>query len=174
MAVVTLGSYSGTEFAPIDGKQRIAVPSEFRNNVPLNADGQRVLWVGIHERLPCLVAFGQDQFDLLKAEIQEERAEARARGVDFDLDEASRQRFEFTKAYTLDDSGRFLPYFAHRDLTEGSGGQDFTSGACAFVGLGRRFEIWWLPTLANCEEVNPLRRRVAASWEAARAKGRGK
>src|SRR3546814_13542880 len=56
MAIVTPGQYAGTNFAAIDGKGRIAVPSQFRNNVPLNADGQRVLWVGFHEKLPCLVA----------------------------------------------------------------------------------------------------------------------
>ncbi len=36
MAVVTPGRYSGTNFAAIDGKGRIAVPSQFRNNVRIN------------------------------------------------------------------------------------------------------------------------------------------
>ena len=49
MAIVTPGQYAGTNFAAIDGKGRVAVPSQFRNNVPLTADGQRVLWVGFHE-----------------------------------------------------------------------------------------------------------------------------
>ena len=36
MAIVTPGQYAGTSFAAIDGKGRIAVPSQFRNNVPPN------------------------------------------------------------------------------------------------------------------------------------------
>ena len=32
MAIVTPGQYAGTNFAAIDGKGRIAVPSQFRNN----------------------------------------------------------------------------------------------------------------------------------------------
>src|SRR3546814_3870348 len=94
MAVVTPGRYSGTNFAVIDGKGRIAVPSQFRNNVPLNADGQRVLWVGFHEKLPCLVAYGQDQYDRLSDEIERDRAAALARNLDFDEDEAFKQRSE--------------------------------------------------------------------------------
>lgn len=172
MAVVTPGSYSGTEFAAIDGKGRIAVPSEFRNNVPLNADGQRVLWVSFHEKLPCLVAYGQDQYDRLSGEIERDRETARQRNLDFDEDAEFKKRFEFAKAYTLDDSGRFLPGFSHRDLTEESAGQAYENGACAFVGAGRRFEIWWLPELARCEEANPRLRRMGSAWEAAKGKGR--
>ena len=77
MAIVTPGQYAGTSFAAIDGKGRIAVPSQFRNNVPLIADGQRVLWVGFHEKLPCLVAYGQDQYDRLNGEIERDRETAR-------------------------------------------------------------------------------------------------
>src|SRR3546814_6993312 len=106
MAIVTPGRYSGTNFAAIDGKGRIAVPSQFRNNVPLNADGQRVLWVGFHEKLPCLVGYGQDQYDRLSDEIERDRDTALARNLDFDEDEAFKQRFSYTEAYTLDDSGR--------------------------------------------------------------------
>src|SRR3546814_15099694 len=79
MAIVTPGQYAGTNFAAIDGKGRIAVPSQFRNNVPLNADGQRVLWVGFHEKLPCLVAYGQDQYDRLNDEIERELGGASCR-----------------------------------------------------------------------------------------------
>src|SRR3546814_4073748 len=87
MAIVTPGQYAGTNFASIDGKGRIAVPSQFRNNVPLNADGQRVLWVGFHEKLPCLVAYGQDQYDRLNGEIERDRETARLRNLDFRSEE---------------------------------------------------------------------------------------
>ncbi|SNS61993.1 division/cell wall cluster transcriptional repressor MraZ [Sphingopyxis indica] len=165
MAVVTPGRYSGTNFAVIDGKGRIAVPSQFRNNVPLNADGQRVLWVGFHEKLPCLVAYGQDQYDRLSDEIERDRAAALARNLDFDEDEAFKQRFSYTEAYTLDDSGRFLPNFTARDRVG-------ETGATAFVGSGRRFEIWWLPTLAECAAADPVLQRLAANW--AETKGRAR
>lgn len=165
MAVVTPGRYSGTNFAAIDGKGRTAVPSQFRNNVPLNADGQRVLWVGFHEKLPCLVAYGQDQYDRLSDEIERDRETALARNLDFDEDEAFKKRFSYTEAYTLDDSGRFLPNFTARDRVG-------DIGATAFVGSGRRFEIWWLPTLAECAEADPVLRRLAAAWDETKGKGR--
>ena len=165
MAVVTPGRYSGTNFAAIDGKGRTAVPSQFRNNVPLNADGQRVLWVGFHEKLPCLVAYGQDQYDRLSDEIERDRETALARNLDFDEDEAFKKRFSYTEAYTLDDSGRFLPNFTARDRVG-------EAGATAFVGTGRRFEIWWLPTIAECAEVDPVLKRLAAAWAETKGKGR--
>jgi MraZ protein len=165
MAVVTPGRYSGTNFAAIDGKGRIAVPSQFRNNVPLNADGQRVLWVGFHEKLPCLVAYGQDQYDRLSDEIERDRDTALARNLDFDEDEAFKKRFSYTEAYTLDDSGRFLPNFTARDRVG-------EVGATAFVGSGRRFEIWWLPSLGECVEADPVLKRLASAWEETKGKAR--
>ena len=165
MAVVTPGQYAGTNFAAIDGKGRIAVPSQFRNNVPLTADGQRVLWVGFHEKLPCLVAYGQDQYDRLNGEIERDRETARLRNLDFDEDAEFKKRFSYTEPYTLDDSGRFLPSFIHRDRVG-------EAGATAFVGSGRRFEIWWLPTVAECVDADPVLQRLAAAWDAAKGKGR--
>src|SRR3546814_4042178 len=103
MAIVTPGQYAGTNFAAIDGKGRIAVPSQFRNNVPLNADGQRVLWVGFHEKLPCLVAYGQDQYDRLNGEIERDRETARLRNLDFDEDAEFKKRLSYTEPYPLDD-----------------------------------------------------------------------
>ena len=165
MAIVTPGQYPSTNFAAIDGKGRIAVPSQFRNNVPLTAEGQRVLWVGFHEKLPCLVAYGQDQYDRLSSEIERDRDTAGLRNLDFDEDAASKKRFSYTEPYALDDSGRFLPSFIHRDRVG-------ETGATAFVGSGRRFEIWWLPTLAECAEADPVLQRLAASWDATKGRGR--
>src|SRR3546814_18873004 len=73
MAIVTPGQYAGTNFAAIDGKARIAVPSQFRKNVPPNAPRQRVLWAGFPEKLPCLVTAGQAQYDRLNADIAADR-----------------------------------------------------------------------------------------------------
>src|SRR3546814_12988069 len=140
MGVVTPGRYSCTNFAAMDGKGRIAVPSQFRNNVPLNADGQRVLWVGFHEKLPCLVGSGQDQYDRLSDEIERDRDTALARNLDFDVDEAFKQRFRYTEAYTLHDSGRFLPTFPARDRIG-------DPVATAFVGSGPSVDIRCLPAL---------------------------
>ena len=41
-----------------------------------------------------------------------------------------------------------------------------------FVGSGRRLEIWWLPTLAECVDADPVLQRLAASWDQAKGKGR--
>src|SRR3546814_7986203 len=51
----------------------------------------------------------------LSDEIERDRDTALARNLDFDEDEAFKQRFSYTEAYTLDDSGRFLPNFTARD-----------------------------------------------------------
>src|SRR3546814_14433002 len=90
-------------------------------------------------------------------EIERDRDTALARNLDFDEDEAFKQRFSYTEAYTLDDSGRFLPNFTARDRIG-------DAGATAFVGSGRRFEIWWLPTLAECVDADPVLPRLAAHW----------
>src|SRR3546814_3654169 len=156
MANGTPGQDAGTNSVASDGKGRIAVPSQFRNNVPLNADGQRVLWVGFHEKLPCLVAYGQDQYDRLNGEIERDRETARLRNLDFDEDAEFKKRFSYTAPYTLDDSGRFLPSFIHCDRVA-------DAGATAFVGSGRRLEIWWLPTLAECAGPEPVLPRLSAS-----------
>lgn len=164
MAIVTPGRYSGTSFAAVDGKGRVAVPASLRNNVPLTEDGERVLWVGHHEHLPCLVAYGNDQFDRLNGEIERDRQTALTRNQDFDEDDAFKQRFKFTDPYILDGSGRFLPNFTARELVG-------DNGATAFVGSGRRFEIWWLPTLIDSTVADPVLRRLAQAFT---EKGKGR
>ena len=124
-----------------------------------------MLWVGFHEKLPCLVAYGQDQYDRLSGEIERDRDTALTRNLDFDEDEAFKKRFSYTEAYTLDDSGRFLPNFTARDRVG-------EAGATAFVGSGRRFEIWWLPSLAECVEADPVLKRLATAWEETKGKAR--
>src|SRR3546814_9506552 len=136
----------------------IAGASQCRNNMPLNADGRRVLWVVFQEKLPGRVAYGQNQYDRLNGEIERDRETARLRNLDFDEDAEFKKRFSYTEPYTLDDSGRFLPSFIHRDRVG-------DAGATAFVGSGRRLEIWWLPALAECAEADPVLQRLAASWD---------
>ncbi|MBL8649817.1 MAG: division/cell wall cluster transcriptional repressor MraZ [Sphingopyxis sp.] len=177
MAIITPGRYTGTDFAPIDGKGRIAVPSQFRNNVPLNADGQRVLWCNYHEDLPCLIAYGHDQQDRLNGEVDADRLAMRQRDPGAAKADQFKSSYDFAYAYTLDESGRFLPHFSHRDVPEDDcyadlGPMSFAGGACAFVGAGHCFEIWWLPLLAQCDAANPRLRRVAAAWNAEKGAGR--
>lgn len=158
MGLVTPGQYSGTSFAVIDGKGRIAVPAALRNNVPGTLVGdrdERVLWVGFHDKLPCLVAFGQDQHDRLRGEIEMQRAEARALAREFDEDIEYKKRFSWTEHYILDGSGRFSPTTTHRRRSG-------TSGPVAFVGAGKRFEIWSLAKLVDCELADPELREIAA------------
>lgn len=158
MALVTPGLYSGTSFAVIDGKGRIAVPAGLRCNIVETLVGdrnERILWVGHHEKLPCLVAFGQDQHDRLRDEIEVKRAEARELRREFDEDDESRKRFSWTEHYVLDGSGRFSPSTTHRRRCG-------TKGHLAFVGVGKRFEIWALPKLVACELADPELREIAA------------
>ncbi len=163
MAIVTPGRYSGTSFAGLDGKSRVAVPSNLRGNIPLaNVDGrdERVLWVGYHDRLPCLVAFGQDQYDRLTAEIEVERTSARELKQVFDEEAEFKKRFSWTDPYALDGSGRFIPNAMHRRRSG-------TKGLVTFVGAGKRFEIWSAATLADCELADPELRAVAREMLAA-------
>lgn len=158
MALVTPGLYSGTSFAVIDGKGRIAVPAALRNNVPEAAVGERnerVLWVGFHDQLPCLVAFGQDQYDRLIGEMDTQRLEARDLRVEFKEDAEYKKRFSWTDHYILDGSGRFSPSATHKRRSG-------PSGPIAFVGAGKRFEIWSLAKLVACEQADADLREMAA------------
>jgi MraZ protein len=158
VALVTPGIYSGTSFAVIDGKGRVAVPASLRNNVPEIEIGdrkERVLWVGRHEKLKCLIAFGQNQYDNLTAEIEVQRAEARELRREFDEDAEQKKRFQWLESFVLDGSGRFSPTPTLRRYCG-------MSGPVAFVGAGKRFEIWSLATLAECADVDPDLREIAA------------
>jgi MraZ protein len=158
VALVTPGLYSGTSFAVIDGKGRLAVPVGLRNNIPETAVGdrnERVLWVGFHEKMPCLVAFGQDQHTKLGSEIETQRAEARALVREFDEDAEYKKRFSWIEHYILDGSGRFSPTATHRRRCG-------HSGPVAFVGAGKRFEIWSLAKLVDCDAADADLREMAA------------
>lgn len=158
MAEAKPAIYSGTSFAVIDGKGRIAVPAGLRNIVPeIEADGrrERLLYVGHHEKLPCLVAYGQDRYDLLTQEIEDRRMEARELRVEFDPDTEHKKRFAWTERYVLDGSGRFSPSTTHRRRCG-------TAGTLAFVGAGRRFEIWSLTRLVDCPDADPDLKEIAA------------
>ena len=163
----TQGLYAGTSFAALDGKGRVAIPATLRNSVPTVHDAdkgrdERVLWVTAHESLPCLVAYGDDHFAAIPAEIERQEELAVARGEPFDKDAAFKKRFGFAESYTLDGSGRFIPSAMHRTLGE-------LSGLICFHGAGRRFEIWSVDALLSDETVDPILRRLASA--AAKAAG---
>lgn len=156
MALVTPGQYSGTSFAVIDGKQRVAVPAGLRNSVPeIGERKDRILWVGYHDKLPCLVAFGQDQYDRLQSEIETQRSEARELRIPFDEDAEAKKRFSWLEPYVLDGSGRFSPSATHKRRCG-------TAGPTAFVGAGKRFEIWSVFKLAECADADADLREIAA------------
>lgn len=162
MALVTSGLYSGTSFALIDGKGRVAVPAALRNNVPeamVGERNERVLWVGFHEKLPCLVAFGQDQYDRLRDEIEIQRIEARELRRAFEEDSEYKKRFSWTEKYILDGSGRFSPSATHKRRCG-------ISGSVAFVGAGKRFEIWSTAKLVDCALADPDLREIATEIQA--------
>lgn len=158
MALLTPALYSGTSFAVIDGKGRIAVPAGLRCNVPEHSIGdrkERVLWVGHHPILPCLVAFGQDQYERLVGEIEVQRSEARDLRREFDEDAEWKKRFSWTEDYILDASGRFSPSTTHKRRAG-------TSGPVAFVGAGKRFEIWSVAKLVDSALADPDLREMAS------------
>jgi MraZ protein len=168
VALVRPGNYSGTSFAVIDGKGRIAVPSSLRKNIPLHDEGgakEAILWVGFDPDQPCLTAFGQDQYDRLDREIERRREEARDLKMPFDEQAEERKRFRWLEAFVLDSSGRFSPTAA---LRRRSG----IEGPLAFIGAGKRFEIWSCAVAATDPNVDPDLREMAAEeqakWEASR------
>jgi MraZ protein len=166
VALVTPGIYSGTSFAVIDGKGRVAVPAGLRSHIPEVEDGgrkERVLWVGFHEKFPCLVAFGQDQYAKLSSEIETQRSEARELRREFDEDAEYRKRFSWIEHYILDGSGRFSPTATHRRRCG-------LSGPVAFVGVGKRFEIWSAARLVDCPDADRDLREIATEVLAEAAK----
>ena len=116
---------------------------------------ERILWVGYHDRLPCLIAFGQDQYDRLYDEIEVERTTSLALKLRFDEDAEYKRRFSWIDPYSLDGSGRFIPNAIHRRRTGATGG-------IAFVGAGKRFEIWSVVALAACDEADSILREMAS------------
>ena len=157
MAIATPGRYNGTNFAAIDTKGRVAVPASFRNNVPLADNGERILWVGHDPRYPCLIAYGHDHYQRLEQEIETARITAKERDRDFDVFAERGKLFNMIEQYTLDDSGRFLPANSTRQRVK-------AEGAAAFVGYGPVFQIWWLPTLIDCEAAGPDLRELARDF----------
>jgi MraZ protein len=91
--------------------------------------------------------------------IERDEELATKRGQDFDRDRAFKDQSTFAEPYTLDGSGRCILSPTHRMI---SGVVD----GIAFVGAGRRFEIWALDRLIDCEACDPVLRDLARSVNA--------
>jgi MraZ protein len=110
--------------------------------------------VNRHETLPCLIGFGVDYFAKIPEMIERDEELATKRGLDFDRDRAFKDQSTFAEPYSLDGSGRCILSPTHRMISGIAEG-------IAFVGAGRRFEIWALDKLIDCEACDPVLRDLA-------------
>lgn len=126
--------YWGQGFSPRGEKSRFVLPSDFRAAVRDASDGQRVLCLDKHHKLPCLVGFGLARAKGFGAQIAHEEQVALQRGIEFDPDMRAAQLFGFIRT-SFDDSGRFV-------LPDFLGEQAEVGEALYFHGGGASFTIW--------------------------------
>lgn len=137
--------FIGTWIHQIDAKGRVSVPASFRTVVQAKGRNDVALYPSPIEQ-PCIEGCGTDRIDLLIDSTKDE--------ILPNLDDDSEYHLLFgeVRKITFDADGRIvLPdeFIQHAQLTD----------QAAFVGVGRRFQIWTPSALKVARE--DLRRRVA-------------
>lgn len=149
-------NYVGQGFSPRGEKGRFVLPSDFRADVRDASEGQRILCIDKHHRLPCLVGFGLSRTQQFAADIDREEEKALRLGLDFDRDMRAAQLYGFHRA-SFDDSGRFVLPDHLAELGQVEDGLFFQGG-------GTQITIW-----------NPrILLEMGSGWEAAQAGCRAK
>lgn len=123
-------AYMGTQLNSVDGKNRLSVPSDFRDLVKLRSN-RNVLMLSEHPDLPCIVAADMGNIRNLRAEV----AEVAGDTVGARRKSASRSLFGAVDSVPFDGTGRmsFDP-----DYQEHAGIEKYA----LFIGADTHFEIW--------------------------------
>lgn len=105
MSEAEFSGFSGYGFSLKDGKDRFAIPVDFRNDLKLSSKSKTIC-LDIHPHWECAAAFGESRRDDADRLIEQARLDAIENGEKFD-------RYDFKARLTgyasvnFDDSGRF-------------------------------------------------------------------
>lgn len=155
VAGADFGGYNGQAYSPAGDKGRFVLPPQFRSAVKESSNG-RVLCLVKHQKLTCLVGFGQSRHDELEAQLDREEENSLRLGREFDRDTRASQLFSYISV-PFDDSGRFVMPDHIRTLANIDSGLFFN-------GAGRFFTIWnpselakmgedWIGAKAACDSL---------------------
>lgn len=166
MSGADFGGYNGQAYSPAGDKGRFVLPPLFRNAVKESSKG-RVLCLVKHQKLKCLVGFGQSRHYELEAQLDREEEVSLRLNREFDRDTRASQLFSYTSV-PFDDSGRFVMPDHIRNLADIDDGLFFN-------GAGRFFTIWNPAELAKMDDEWIGAKAACDSLIAeAKAKARGK
>lgn len=123
-------SFLGNALNAIDAKQRVSVPSGFRDVIAARSEARAVV-LGPAERADCLVGYDHGYPAKARAELEArfagEYSEAR--------DDRFRATFGSAEKFPIDDTGRIILSAAMKDAGE-------IDRLALFWGMGDYFEIW--------------------------------
>lgn len=123
-------SFLGNALNGIDAKNRVSVPSAFRETLAARSEARTVV-LAPAERADCLVGFDPGYPGKMRAEL-----EARFAGeYSDDRDDRFRATFGSAEKAPIDDTGRIILSQSMKDL----GGIDRLA---LFWGMGDYFEVW--------------------------------
>ena len=122
--------FLGNALNGIDAKNRVSIPSAFREVLAARSDARTVI-LAPAERADCLVGYDQSFPARARAEL-----EARFAGDYGDgRDDRFRATFGATERAPLDDNGRIILSGAMKDIGE-------IDRVALFWGMGDYFEVW--------------------------------
>lgn len=123
-------SFIGNALNAVDAKNRVSVPSSFRDVIAARSDARSAI-LAPAERADCLVGFDQGYTAKAKAEL-----EARFAGEFSDArDDRFRATFGSAEKFPIDDNGRIILSPAMKDAGE-------IDRLALFWGMGDYFEVW--------------------------------
>jgi MraZ protein len=127
--------FQGNALNGVDAKARLSVPTFVRSVLDRTSDA-RTIFLGKHERAPCLTLYGTAYSEYLIGETERRRRADEDRGIAAtDLDDQGRGLFGMTERIGYDSGGRIVLPPMLRSLGR-------IEDLALFVGQGRFVELW--------------------------------
>lgn len=127
--------FQGNALNAVDAKARLSVPSFIRSALDRNSDA-RTVYIGRHERAPCLTLYGNAYSEYLIQETERRRRLEEEKGVaPASLDDQSRGLFGMTERVGYDAGGRIVLPAMLKKIGR-------IDEVALFVGQGRFVEMW--------------------------------
>lgn len=142
-------SFNGYSLNAIDTKNRLSIPSDFRDAMKLRS-ATSDLYIGPAKGFDCLIAYDETHHRNLQArldaqDVDEESVEGAMRAIGL---------FGGTQSYKIDEAGRIVVSAGLRDLG------DFTSHVW-FIAGGKWFQMWNPYRFLELPNLEPRMRRTA-------------